>query len=111
MKKIIRRIIEWRNAFDRRLCRHLESLSPKARLITVFVMFSLFAVGCLVMLGTAIHDFGKGKVQMRMEHIKRLELPSDEHPVIHYDYGTEQPDCETEAGMMPAENLAAYETE
>ena len=46
-----------------------------------------------------------------MEHIERLELPSDKQPVIHYDYGTEQPDCETEAGMMPTENLAAYETE
>ena len=48
---------------------------------------------------------------MQMEHIERLELPSEEHPVIHYDYETEQPDCETEAGMMPTENLAAYETE
>ena len=82
----------------------LEALSPKARLMTVLVLFSLFAVGCLAMLGTAIRDFGKSKGEMRIEHIEQLELPSREHPTVLPDYGTEQPDCE-----MP--NLAAYEAE
>ena len=61
-------------------------LKPALRLCltAVFVMFSLFTAGCLVMLGTAIHDFGKGSEPMRIEHIEHLELPS-----------LERPDCET----------------
>lgn len=104
MKKTIKKITEWRNAFEERLRGRLEALSPKARLMTVLVLFSLFAIGCLAMLGTAIRDFGKGKGEMRIEHIEQLELPSREQPTILPDYGTEQPDCE-----MP--NLAAYEAE
>lgn len=104
MKKTIKKITEWRNAFEGRLRRRLEALSPKARLMTVLVLFSLFAIGCLAMLGTAIRDFGKGSKPMRIEHIEQLELPSREQPTILPDYGTEQTDCETL-------NLIAYETE
>ena len=95
MKKIIKKIVELRNAFDGRLRRRLEVLSPKARLATVLVLFSSFAVGCLVMLGTAIHDFGKGKAPMRIEHIEHLELPSRERQAVPSGYGTERPYCET----------------
>lgn len=95
MKKIIKKIVELRNAFDGRLRRWLEALSPKARLATVLVLFSSFAVGCLVMLGTAIHDFGKGKAPMRIEHIEHLELPSRERQAVPSGYGTERPYCET----------------
>lgn len=95
MKKIIKKIVELRNAFDERLRRRLEALSPKARLATVLVLFSSFAVGCLVMLGTAIHDFGKGKAPMRIEHIEHLELPSRERQAVPSGYGTERPYCET----------------
>lgn len=104
MKKTIKKITECRNAFEGRLRGRLEALSPKARLMTVLVLFSLFAVGCLAMLGTAICDFGKGKGDMQIEHIEQLELPSREQPTILPDYGTEQPDCETL-------NLAAHEAE
>lgn len=104
MKKTIKKITGWRNAFEGRLRGRLEALSPKARLMTVLVLFSLFAVGCLAMLGTAICDFGKGKGKMQIEHIEQLELPSREQPTILPDYGTEQTDCETP-------NLAAYEIE
>lgn len=95
MKKIIKKIVELRNAFDGRLRRRLEALSPKARLATVLVLFSSFAVGCLVMLGTAIHDFGKGKAPMRIEHIEHLELPSRERQAVPSGYGTERPYCKT----------------
>ena len=95
MKKIIKKIVELRNAFDGRLRRRLEALSPKARLATVLVLFSSFAVVCLVMLGTAIHDFGKGKAPMRIEHIEHLELPSRERQAVPSGYGTERPYCET----------------
>lgn len=104
MKKTIKKITEWRNAFEGRLRGWLEALSPKARLMIVLVLFSLFAVGCLAMLGTAIRDFGKGKEEMPMEHIEQLELPFREQPTILPDYGTEQTDCETL-------NLIAHETE
>lgn len=112
MKKTIKRITGWRDALEGRLLERLESLSPKARLTTVLVMFSLFAAGCLVMLATAVYDFGKGKGQrLEMEHIEKLELPSRERGIVPYDYDTEVPDSETEAGMIPAEKLVAYEVE
>lgn len=112
MKKTIKRITGWRDALEGRLRECLESLSPKARLTTVLVMFSLFAVGCFVMLATAVCDFGKDKGQrMEMEHIEKLELPSRERGIVPYDYDVEVPDCETEAGMIPAEKLVAYEVE
>ena len=76
MKKTIKKITEWRNAFEGRLRGRLEALPPKARLMTVLVLFSLFAVGCLAMLGTAIRDFGEGSEPMRIEHIGQFELPS-----------------------------------
>lgn len=104
MKKTIKKITEWRNAFEGRLRGRLETLPPKARLMTVLVLFSLFAVGCLAMLGTAIRDFGKGSEPMRIEHIGQFELPSREQPTVLPDYGTGQTDCETE-------NLTADETE
>ncbi len=104
MKKTIKKIRECRNAFEGRFRGWLEALSPKARLMTVLVLFSLFAIGCLAMLGTAIRDFGKGKGKIRIEHIEQFELPSREQPTILPDYGTEQPDCETL-------NLIAYEAE
>ena len=117
MKKTIKKITEWRNAFEGRLRGRLEALPPKARLMTVLVLFSLFTVGCLAMLGTAasdvykrqmlgtaIRDFGKGSEPMRIEHIGQFELPSREQPTVLPDYGTGQTDCETE-------NLTANETE
>ena len=104
MRKTINKITVWRDAIDRRLHSRLEALSPKASLTAVFVMFSLFTAGCLVMLGTAIRDFGKGSEPMRIEHIGQFELPSREQPTVLPDYGTGQTDCETE-------NLTANETE
>lgn len=104
MKKTIKRITEWRNAFEDRLHKQLEALSPKARLIFILVLFSLFAVCSLAMLGTAISDFGKGKREMRMEHIEKLELPSRERNNPASDYGTENYECETDKSN-------AYETE
>ena len=95
MKKIIKKIVELRNAFDGRLRWRLEALSPKARLMTVLVLFLTFAVCCLVMLATAIHDFGKGKAPMRIEHIEHLELPSRDRTAQPAVHGMERPDCET----------------
>ena len=95
MKKIIKKIVELRNAFDGRLRGRLEALSPKARLMTVLVLFLTFAVCCLVMLATAIHDFGKGKAPMRIENIEHLELPSRERTAQPAVHGMERPDCET----------------
>lgn len=104
MKKTIRKITEWRNTFEVRLRERLEALTPKTRLIVILTLFSLFAVCCLVMLGTAVSDFGKGKREMRMEHIEKLELPSRERHNPALDYGTENHDCETDKSN-------AYETE
>lgn len=104
MKKTIKRITEWRNAFEKRLREWLEGLSPKARLMTVLILFSSFAIGCLIMLGTAICDFGKGKAKMQLEHIRKFELPSRERQVVPFDYRTERNECETE-------NWIAHETE
>lgn len=95
MKKIIKKIVELRNAFDGRLRGRLDALSPKARLVTVLVMSLIFAAGSIAMLGTAIKDFGKGKGGMQIEHIEHLELPSRERQAVPSGYGTERSDCET----------------
>lgn len=105
MKKTVKRIMQWRDAFEKRLRERLEALSPKARLTIVIVMFSLFAAGCIAMLGSAIYDFGKGKGQMLMEHIEKLELQTGrKHAVPYKELETEHTDCETE-------NISDYETE
>lgn len=104
MKKRVEKITRWRENLEMRLRQRLEALPPKARLTIVLVLFSLFAVGCIAMLGSAIYDFGKGKERMRMEHIEKLKLPSRERHTVPYDNETEYADCETD-------NLDAYETE
>ena len=53
----------------------LDRLSPKASLVTVLTMFSVFAVLALYTFGKAVYDIGKndGK-EMEIEHIRQLEL-------------------------------------
>lgn len=105
MKKTVTKIIQWRDAFDKRLREKLEALSPKTRLTVIIVLFTLFAVGCIAMLGSAIYDFGKGKGDMLMEHIESLELPIGKKRIVPYkELEKEHTDCETE-------NTAVYETE
>ena len=58
-----------------RLKARLDSLSPKARLVTVLTMFAVFAAFALYTFGKAVYDIGKSDGrQIEIEHIRQLEL-------------------------------------
>ena len=56
----------------------LDSLPPRVRLKVVLVMFGLFALCSLYMIGSAIINFGNGKTSnIEVEHIESVKLPTD----------------------------------
>ena len=56
----------------------LDSLPPRVRLKVVLVMFGLFAICSLYMIGSAIINFGSGSTSnIEVEHIESVKLPSD----------------------------------
>lgn len=58
-----------------RLRDRLDSLPPRVRLK---VMFGLFALCSLYMIGSAIINFGNGKTSnIEVEHIESVKLPTD----------------------------------
>ena len=57
-----------------KLCKRLESLSPKARLRIVLAAFTMFATLCLYMTATAVIGFGKGGKVLEIRHIEKLDL-------------------------------------
>ena len=60
-----------------RLRDRLDSLPPRTRLKVVLVMFGLFAICSLYMIGSAIINFGNGKTpEMEVEHIESVKLPT-----------------------------------
>ena len=60
-----------------RLRDRLDSLPPRVRLKVVLVMFGLFAICSLYMIGSAIINFGSGKTpEMEVEHIESVKLPT-----------------------------------
>ena len=60
-----------------RLRERLDSLPPRTRLKVVLVMFGLFAICSLYMIGSAIVNFGSGKTpEMEVEHIESVKLPT-----------------------------------
>lgn len=60
-----------------RLRDRLDSLPPRTRLKVVLVMFGLFAICSLYMIGSAIVNFGSGKTpEMEVEHIESVKLPT-----------------------------------
>ena len=73
--RILWKLHDCKKALTERLKSRLDSLSPKARLVTVLTMFSVFAVLALYTFGKAVYDIGKndGK-EMEIEHIRQLEL-------------------------------------
>ena len=58
-----------------RLRDRLDSLPPRVRLKVVLVMFGLFALCSLYMIGSAIINFGNGKTSNI--HIESVKLPTD----------------------------------
>lgn len=60
-----------------RLRDRLDSLPPRTRLKVVLVIFGLFAICCLYMIGSAIMNFGSGKTpEMEVGHIESVKLPT-----------------------------------
>ena len=56
----------------------LDSLPPRVRLKVVLVMFGLFAICSLYMIGSAIINFGSGKTSnIEVKHIESVKLSID----------------------------------
>lgn len=76
MENPIKTIQEKVNGMKGRLRDRLDSLPPRVRLKVVLVMFGLFALCSLYMIGSAIINFGNGKTSnIEVEHI--VKLPTD----------------------------------
>ena len=61
-----------------RLRYRLDSLPPRGRLKVVLVMFGLFAICSLYMIGSAIINFGSGKTSnIEVKHIESVKLSID----------------------------------
>lgn len=82
----------------------LDRLSPKARLITVLAMFSVFAAFALYTFGKAVYDIGKsdGK-EMEIEHIRQLELAPSKRSInqLNNNYNGTERRTEQESGNFP----------
>ena len=56
----------------------LDSLPPRVRLKVVLVLFGLFALCSLYMIGSAIINFGSSSASnIEVEHIESVKLPTD----------------------------------
>ena len=71
MENPIKTIQEKVNGMKGRLRDRLDSLPPRVRLKVVLVMFGLFALCSLYMIGSAIINFGNGKTS----NIGTCQLP------------------------------------
>lgn len=84
----------------------LDRLSPKARLVTILTMFSVFAVLALYTFGKAVYDIGKndGK-EMEIEHIRQLELAPPKRSInqLNNNYNGTERRAEQESGNFPTD--------
>ena len=86
----------------------LDSLSPKARLVTVLTMFSVFAAFALYTFGKAVYDIEKSdgrQIEIEIEHIQQLELAPPKTSINQLNNnsnGTERRE-EQESGNFPTD--------
>lgn len=94
MRKSIGRLDAWTERQDARLRAWLEALPQRTKIITVLIIFGVFAACALFSFGAALYRIGrKSGRQIEIEHIKQFNLPQKQdsiHLFKHYDYGTEQ---------------------
>lgn len=84
----------WRNPKGRlttRLKGVCESMPPKQRITVVSLMLTVFVLTAFFVFGHACYKIGLGKAQkpVEIEHIRPIELPSDNNnviPLIPADY-------------------------
>ena len=78
MENPIKTIQEKMEGIKGRLRDRLDSLPPRVRLKVVLVIFGLFALCSLYMIGSAIINFGSGSTSnIEVEHIESVKLPTD----------------------------------
>ena len=78
MENPIKTIQEKMEGIKGRLRDRLESLPPRVRQKVVLVMFGLFALCSLYMIGSAIINFGSSSTSnIEVEHIESVKLPTD----------------------------------
>lgn len=84
----------WRNPKGKlttRLKGACESMPPKQRITVVSLMLTVFVLTAFFVFGHACYKIGLGKAQkpVEIEHIRPIELPSDNNnviPLIPADY-------------------------
>ena len=103
-KRCVENILEIhdiKKKLEEHLKARLDRLSPKARLVTVLTMFSVFAVLALYTFGKAVYDIGKndGK-EMEIEHIRQLELAPPKRSInqLNNNYNGTERRAEQESG-------------
>jgi hypothetical protein len=99
--RIFWKIHDIKKKLEEHLKARLDRLSPKARLVTVLTMFSVFAVLALYTFGKAVYDIGKndGK-EMEIEHIRQLELAPPKRSInqLNNNYNGTERRAEQESG-------------
>ena len=93
MWRIFWKLHDCKKALTERLKSRLDSLSPKARLVTVLTMFAVFAALALYTFGKAVYDIGKSDDrQIEIEHIRQLELAPQKRSInqLNNSNGTER---------------------
>ena len=104
--RILWKIHDIKKKLEEHLKARLDRLSPKARLVTVLTMFSVFTVLALYTFGKAVYDIGKSDGrQIEIEHIQQLELAPPKTSINHLNNnsnGTERRE-EQESGNFPTD--------
>jgi hypothetical protein len=74
-KKITNKLLQFRSRVEEKLQTYCASLSPKKRLVSILVLFSIFGIVSLYFAFSSIYNINKtDREQIKMEHINQLQL-------------------------------------
>ena len=104
--RIFWKLHDCKKTLTEQLKARLDRLSPKARLVTVLTMFSVFAAFALYTFGKAVYDIGKSDGrQIEIEHIRQLELAPPKRSInqLNNNYDGTERRTEQESGNFPTD--------
>lgn len=85
-RKYIKQAQAWLEERLRGLC---GRITPEKRLMVLLLMFGVFGFMAIYIFASAIYNLGKNQgAQIRVEHIKMLELPKSINPLNFNDNAT-----------------------
>ena len=99
--RILWKLHDCKKTLTEQLKAWLDRLSPKARLVTVLTMFSVFAAFALYTFGKAVYDIGKNDGRrIEIEHIRQLELAPPKRSInqLNNNYNGTERRTEQESG-------------